>query len=325
MARNYRKLFITGGTGFFGKSILDVLLKAGALPGLNDEYSLTILSRNPDVFLKTNPRYNTLPAISFIQGDIRDFIFPKGNFDLIIHAATEASATLEREQPQEMYSVCVDGTRRMLDFARQCGCHRFLLTSSGGVYGPQPTDLLNISETFPCSPVTAYGKGKLAAEQESMEWGTRHGVDVLIARCFAFVGPHLPLNTHFAIGNFIRDCLNNSPIIINGDGTPLRSYLYADDLVNWLFTILLHGRHARPYNVGSEHAISILELAQMVRSCAGATSDIVIGQEPTPGMKPTRYVPCAQRAFEELGVKQTVDLKKAICQTLTYHHQKDIP
>jgi dTDP-glucose 4,6-dehydratase len=323
MPRNYKNIFITGGTGFFGKSILDVLLKIGSLPRLNEQCSLTLLSRNPDAFLAANPHYKTLPALSFVQGDIRDFVFPKENFDLIIHAATEASAKLEQCHPQEMYSVCVEGTRHILDFAQQCGCKRFLLTSSGGVYGPQPPDLANIPETFTCSPVTAYGKGKLVAEQESVDWGMRYGFDTLIARCFAFVGPHLPLDTHFAVGNFIQDCLSNRPIIINGDGTPLRSYLSADDLVAWLFKILLQGEHGRAYNVGSEQALSIVELANLIKHCAGTTNEIIVRQHPVNEALPARYIPSTARAQQELGLAQTIETEEAIRQTLTYHQLKD--
>jgi dTDP-glucose 4,6-dehydratase len=268
------------------------------------------------------PQFRNLKNLSFIQGDIRSFEFPKTPFDAIIHAATPAIATLEQQNPEEMHSIIVDGARHVLEFAKQCECKRFLMTSSGAVYGAQPLTLTHIPETFPCNPVSAYGRGKLEAEQLCVETGEKHGFTTLLPRCFAFVGPYLPLNIHFAIGNFIRDCLTSTPIVINGDGTPLRSYLSADDLVNWLFTILLHGRHARPYNVGSEHAISILELARLVRACAGTTNDIIIAQEPKRATLPSRYVPSAQRAQEELGVSQTVDLQDAICQTLTYHRSK---
>ncbi|MEI7946600.1 MAG: NAD(P)-dependent oxidoreductase [bacterium] len=311
-------LFLTGGTGFFGKSILQ-----GLLDGRFNAGCLTILSRNPKAFFASNPQFRTLKNLSFLQGDVRTFDFPKEKFDFIIHAATPASATLEQQNPDEMRSIVVDGTRHVLDFAKQCECKRFLMTSSGAVYGVQPPKLTHIPEAFPCNPVSAYGKGKLEAEQMCIETGEKQGFVALLPRCFAFVGPYLPLDIHFAIGNFIRDCLNNRPIMINGDGTPLRSYLYADDLVEWLFKIMLQGTHGRPYNVGSEHELSISDLAHLVRSCAGTTNEVIVRQKSNAHHIPSRYVPSVSRTTTELGLVQNVLLEDAIRRTLISHQKKE--
>jgi dTDP-glucose 4,6-dehydratase len=142
------------------------------------------------------------------------------------------------------------------------------------------------------------------------------GFDVRIARCFAFTGPYLNRNIHYAIGNFIQDCLDGKPIAINGDGTPLRSYLYADDLVEWLFAILERGETARPYNVGSDHALSILELAERVRRVLGTRNEIVVKGKPEPGAKPSVYVPEIGRAQSELGLSVSVPLDEAIRRTV---------
>jgi dTDP-glucose 4,6-dehydratase len=292
---------------------------------LTESSSWTVLSRDPSAFLASYPQFGLLKNLSFIQGDIRTFNLPKKKFDAIIHAATPASATLERQNPEEMHSIVVDGTRHVLDLAKQCECKRFLMTSSGAVYGVQPPELTHIPETFPCNPVSAYGKGKLIAEQMCIEAGDKDGFTALIPRCFAFVGPHLPLDTHFAIGNFIQDCLNNRPIMINGDGTPLRSYLYATDLVEWLFKILLQGTHGRPYNVGSEHALSISDLARLVKRCAGTTNEVIVRQKPSEHHIPSRYVPSVSRATSELKLAQNVLLENAIQRTFMFHHKKESP
>jgi len=313
-------LFLTGGTGFFGKSILQELAD-----GQRSVHRLTILSRNPTAFLDAYPQFKCIQNLSFIHGDIRTFHFPKEKFDAILHAATPADATLEQKNPDEMYSIVVDGTRHVLDFAKQCECKRFLLTSSGAVYGVQPPELTHIPETFPCNPGGAYGKGKLAAEDLCIEAGGKDGFTALIARCFSFVGPHLPLNSHFAIGNFIQDCLNNRPLLINGDGTPLRSYLYSADLVEWLFKILLQGTHGRPYNVGSEHELSIADVARPVRRCAETTNEMIVRQKPTAQHIPSRYVPSVSRAAFELGLAQNVLLEDAIRRTFIFHQQKESP
>ena len=193
----------------------------------------------------------------------------------------------------------------MLDFAKSCGAKKILLTSSGAVYGPQTAP---VGEDAPCNPVTAYGKGKLEAERMCVE----SGLDAKIVRCFAFTGPYLNRDIHYAIGNFIRDCLAGEPIIIKGDGTPQRSYLYADDLVEWLFAVLDRGVSGCPYNVGSPEGLSIREVAERVRAALGTKNDIRVLGVSVPGTPPSVYVPDVSRAVRELGLRDTVDLTTAV-------------
>ena len=204
----------------------------------------------------------------------------------------------------EMYSTIVDGTRHVLDFAKACGAMRILFTSSGAIYGPQ---IAAANDVTPENPMTAHGSGKLAAELMCVE----SGIPTLIARCFAFTGPYLNRRIHFAIGNFIQDCLDGKDIVIKGDGTPLRSYLYADDLVEWLFAILERGEPGRPYNVGSPHGLSIRELAETVRSALGTHNEIIIKEKPADA-PPSVYVPDATRAMTELGLRVKTTLNTAI-------------
>ena len=299
-----KKIFITGGTGFFGKSIFDMLVR-----GFLSDTQFVVLSRDPQKFATEYPQFAGLANVKFVSGDVRDFDFPEGDFDYIIHAATPAVTTLA---PGEMRSIILGGMHRVLDFARKCGSSRVLFTSSGAVYGMQEPECLNIDEEHPCHPLTEYGIAKLEAENLC-----RYScVDVLVARCFAFTGPHLNRDIHFAIGNFIRDALDQKDIIIKGDGTPMRSYLYADDLAEWLFTILAYGEPHRPYNVGSPAGISIAELAQFVASRINPASQIKIMGTPLPGVPASRYVPDVSRAGKELGLKVTVPLAEAIDRTV---------
>ena len=205
----------------------------------------------------------------------------------------------------EMTSVMLDGTKHIAEFAMTTGCPKVLFTSSGAVYGPRTAPA---NEEDDCRPFTAYGKGKLEAEKILIE----SGLEAKIARCFAFVGPHLNRGIHFAIGNFIQNCLDGNPIVINGDGTPLRSYLYADDLVEWLFAILERGESGRPYNVGSDHAVSIRELAETVRDAMGSKSGIVVKGTPKVGEEPSVYVPSIERTRSVLGFEVKVSLEDAI-------------
>ena len=294
-----KRIFITGGTGFFGKSMLDYRLHHPDWDWAKAEW--VILSRSSERFAAEHPQLANQAGVSFVSGDVRDFDFPKGPFDAIIHAATSAVTTLS---DAEMTSVIVEGARHVVDFAEFAGCKTILFTSSGAVYGPR-TDAAH--EDDACHPATAYGKGKLAAERLLVE----SGLDVKIARCFAFVGPHLNRKIHYAIGNFIQNCLDGAPIVINGDGTPLRSYLYADDLVEWLFSILERGVAGRPYNVGSDEGLSILALAEKVSVALGVQRKIEVLGKPS-GALPSVYVPCVCRAQRELGVTVKTLLENAI-------------
>lgn len=297
-------IFLTGGTGFFGKSILSMLLR-GFLP----EVSLTILSRNPARFLEDYPEFRALERVEFLSGDVRNFSFPDRLFDCVIHAATPAVVSLS---PGEMKDIILRGNERVLAFAKHCGAQKLLLTSSGAAYGVQPPELERIPEDFPGLPVTEYGIAKLEAERMCLE----SGIPTVIARCFAFTGPYLDRNIHFAIGNFIRDCLAGQDIVIQGDGTPFRSYLHADDLTEWLFALLFRGTPGQAYNVGSDRAVSIRELAETVRRVLGTGNQIRVLKTAEPGARPLRYVPEISKIRKELGVSVKIGLEEAIRQSL---------
>jgi dTDP-glucose 4,6-dehydratase len=131
------------------------------------------------------------------------------------------------------------------------------------------------------------------------------------------VGEHLPLDAHFAIGNFIRSCLNDEPIVIQGDGTPLRSYLYTGDLAHWLWGILLHGENGRIYNVGGNYVVSIEEVARIVKKVAKTSNEIQILSSPS-GFTQC-YAPNIRRVSKELGLNVEVSLEEAIKRTIEYH------
>ena len=216
-----QRIFVTGGTGFFGCWLLESFVWAN--DKLNLGASAVVLTRNPAAFEAKAPHLASHPAIQFHTGDIRSFSFPPGKFSHIIHAATEASAKLNDENPLLMFDTIVEGTRRALELARQSGAKKFLLTSSGAVYGRQPPDLTHIAEDYgggpdPTGVEWSYGEGKRAAEMLCVLYARQHGLLPKIARCFAFVGPYLPLDMHFAIGNFIANALKGGPIHVNGDG-----------------------------------------------------------------------------------------------------------
>jgi dTDP-glucose 4,6-dehydratase len=305
-------LFITGGTGFVGTWLLESLAWA------DDRFELgvkaTVITRAPDAFAKKAPHLAAHRALQLVEADACSFPFPEGEYRYVIHAATERYFDAMPEHPLSTFDRDVKATRRALEFARTHGTRRMLFTSSGAVYGKQPPTLTHVPEDYAGAPSTMdpqspYGQAKRVSEWMCAMYAGQYGFDALIARLFAFVGPHLPLDGTFAAGNFIRDAMRGGPIRISGDGTPYRSYLYAADLAVWLWTILVKGESCRPYNVGSGDEITIAGLAKMVGG------EIEITGKPVPGAMPARYVPNVERAKKELGLRPLIGLAEGLRRT----------
>ena len=310
------RLFLTGGTGFFGRWLLESLHHAEQRLTLN--LDITVLSRNPGDFLRSAPHLAAWNRLSWLCGDIRNFQTPPGSFHFIIHAATAASAHLNQSKPAEMYDTIVQGMENILELCVPGTTEGMLLTSSGAVNGPQPASLETMGEDDmrPDAVLSsAYAQGKRRAEAMA----TDSGLPIKIARGFAFVGPHMSFDSHFAVGNFIRDACAGGPISITGDGTPLRSYLYASDLVIWLLKILMDGKPARPYNVGSDLPVSIADLAHQIAHWARDCPIQIHGT--SSGLPPERYIPSIERARSELDLHVWTPLPKAIQRTLDWYRE----
>jgi nucleoside-diphosphate-sugar epimerase len=313
------RLFVTGGTGFFGRWMLETLLRA------NEDLRLgakaTMLTRDPLAFAAAAPHVARHPAVKLLGGDVKSFEFPSIACTHVLHMATETALEGSRTSS---FDTALRGTARVLDFAAANGVQSLLLTSSGAVYGTQPPDCARLDEDYPGAPrpedpSAGYAHGKRAAEFLCSIAAAETNLEVKIARCFAFVGPLLPLDLNFAIGNFIRDAELKDRIEVAGDGTPRRSYLYAADLAIWLWTILVRGESGRPYNVGSEADLSIAELASLVGEVLNPGIPVQIQGTPVTGAPPKRYVPSTARAAAELRLQTLVDLDDAVQRTANWH------
>ena len=315
------RIFMTGGTGFVGTWLVEAFVAA------NQAYDLgataVLLSRDPDRFAARAPHLANDRAVRLIAGDAVDFAPPDGRFAFVVHAATERQNDGTAAQLQSL-DRDTRATRRVLEFARHAETRRMLFTSSGAVYGNQPADLARISETYSGAPDptdlrTAYGHGKRLSEFACASYAHRYDFDVVIGRLFAFVGPHVPVGAGFAAGDFMADILRGGAIRIGGDGTTVRSYLYAADLAIWLWTLLLHGARGRAYNVGSPHALTIRELAELMAAELAPGTPIEIAHQALPGAAGARYVPSVDRAEYELGLHVRVPLSDALRRTYEFY------
>lgn len=315
-----KRIFITGATGFFGKWLLESFLFINNKLSLNAH--ICALSRNSQSFLEEYPFFKD-PSINFIEGDIQSFEFPGGDYHFVIHAATDVDAQKNVENPLLMLETITLGTKRVLEFAKNKSVESFLLTSSGAVYGKQPSTVTHIKENEGYKIdinkfQSAYSEGKRLAELYCSIYFSHYQLPVKIARCFAFVGPYLPLNKHFAIGNFILNALKGEDIIIKGDGTPYRSYLYAADLTAWLWTILLKGENNTPYNVGSDEDYDLKTIANLFTTINPSINVNILSKSDL--NKPVeRYVPDITFIKQSLGLKVQVDLLEAIKKSLAFY------
>lgn len=315
------KILLTGGTGFFGKALLRHWC-------LNEDNGLVtprvyVLSRSPKEFIENYPEFKSRKWLTLHLGNILEQkTLPIDEFTHILHAATDSTLGLKLN-PLERYIQIVDGTRNMLEFAVAKRIPRFLLVSSGGVYGAQPLGMKRIPETFhgipdPLNSENVYSMAKRITEHLCAIFNAQYGVETIIARCFTFIGRDLPLNAHFAAGNFIRDALYTSEIIVEGDGTAVRSYMDQRDLAEWLIKILMCGIKGKAYNVGSDESISIRELAFLIRDTIAQSKPVkIIGVEKIQNYK-NIYVPSIIKAKNDLGLKINYSLEESIKETIAH-------
>ena len=309
-------LMILGGSGFFGKSILDAYRR-----GILDFWGVDrifVVARNASR-LNISHRDLINNSIQLIDADIST-CQELPNADYVIHAAasTDGAKYLHRPaQERENVQLAVLNYCRLAKKYHQNS--KIVYCSSGAVYGQQSPLVFGIQEDAKMQstldmPMSKrdYAAAKRDAEIEIQKLGLS-GFSVCIARCFAFVGHYLNRDQHFAIGNFIEDGLKGRPIRIKSDHTVFRSYMYSDDLVIWLMTLAAGAsKECQIFNVGSDEEVELHDLASMIAKyfsvpviLPSITSDLI-----------DRYIPSITKARNELGLSLTFNLYEAISATI---------
>ncbi len=315
------RLLVTGGTGFVGTWLLAGFSWANRELGL--DVTAVVVSRDPAAFLLREPWVGEESWIVLVPGDVRSLHTPTGRFSHVVAGAAPADARLAAQAPFTLMETIVEGCARTLRAAGAAGARRVLLLSSGAVYGRGSERLEHVPEDFEgvierLDPRFAYHEAKRAMEALGVAAAAQKGLEVTLARLFAFVGPWLPLDRHFAAGSLIRDGLAGGPIVVHGDGSPERSFLYAADMAVWLLTILARGADRRAYNVGSERSVSVSELAGLVADAVQGHPAVEVRGIAQAGAGGQRYVPSVARVRDELGLTETVSLEDALDRTVRW-------
>jgi dTDP-glucose 4,6-dehydratase len=307
------KLLLIGGSGFFGKSILDAYRRGLLAPWSIS--SISVLARHASS-LKQSALDLLDTDIELIDSDISNCIsLPSADYVIHSAASTDAARYLSRSI-QESANILA-ATSNYCQLAKRF--HRdskIVYTSSGAVYGHQKPSLYALGENHDSGAIELldlskqnYAAAKRDGERAIIDLG-QDGLRVSIARCFAFVGFYLPRDQHFAIGNFIRDGLSGNPINVKARHEVFRSYMYADDLVVWLMTIADNAKPNCPvFNVGSDEVIELRELAKKVAkifNVKAVSSPLLIDG------KPDRYIPSLEKAMNYLNLKLRFSLDEAL-------------
>ena len=318
-------IFISGGTGFLGTWLLELLSVLNTTHHFNIQVS--VFSRFPQKFIERLPHLGCRKEFHFLEGDIRYLTEMPRETDYVIHAAALTDRRLFASNPTMVGEVNAFGAIRLLRAANLLEhLKKIVLVSSGLVYGPQALNIERIDETYtsgiPCDNANIiYTESKRFAEAMATSFVSESKLPLVTVRPFAFVGPYQSLELPWAVTDFIRDSLTGCPLKIMGDGSTVRSIMYASDYACWVLAALAQGKARAAYNIGSPHPIDLLSLARLISQHFTPSPEILtkVGQS---GHETTRLVPSVDKARRELGVELTVPLGEALQRTITWHTAK---
>jgi len=304
---------VTGGAGFLGSHLADLLLSKGHQVIAIDNFitgsvdNMAHLAGNPD--------------FKFIKQDVTEFLFLEGPVDYVWHFASPASPIDYLEIPIKTLKVGSLGTHKALGLARNKGA-RFLITSTSEIYGdplvhPQTEDYWGNVNTI--GPRGCYDESKRFAEALTMAYHREHGVETRIVRIFNTYGPRMRLNDGRVVPAFISQALKNKPITVFGTGQQTRSFCYVSDLIEGIYRLMMSST-TQPVNIGNPHEMTMLEFASEIIRATGSRSKIV--HKPLPQDDPKQRRPDITRAKNLLKWEPKVTLKEGLVKTIEYFQER---
>jgi len=306
------RVLITGGAGFIGSYLCDRFLAEG-----DDVICMdNLITGSVD-----NISHLQDSRFSFINYDVTNYIYIKGDVDYILHFASPASPLDYMEYPIQTLKVGSLGTHKVLGLAREKGA-RFLLASTSETYGdplvhPQNEDYWG--NVNPVGPRGVYDEAKRFAEAMTMAYHRYHKVDTRIVRIFNTYGPRMRIKDGRAIPNFIAQALSDEDVTVFGDGMQTRSFCYIEDMVEGIYR-LLKSDYNMPVNIGNPHEMTVIGLAREIISLTGSRSKIV--NNPLPEDDPKVRQPDITRANNILRWKPQVSLTDGLKRTIEYFKTK---
>lgn len=299
-------VLITGGAGFIGSHLCDLLLEKG--------HSVICLD-NLVTGSKENIKHNLKnKKFKFIKHNISRPIKISGKIDFVLHFASPASPIDYAELPIQTLKVGALGTHNALGIAKAKKA-KFLIASTSEVYGdplvsPQREDYWG--NVNPVGPRSCYDESKRFAEAITMAYHRMHKVDTRIIRIFNTYGPRMRKNDGRVVPNFINQTLEGKPLTIYGNGKQTRSFCYVSDLVEGIYRVM-RSNHHDPINLGNPHEFTINELAGLVMGFSGPLSTV---RCPLPQDDPKQRRPDISKAKKVLKWEPKVQLEEGLCRTI---------
>ena len=304
------RILITGGAGFIGSHLSDVLLARGDTVVCLDDLS-TGRIQNIEHLAGS-------PCFTFLERSVLDPIDVPGAFDGVVHLASPASPTAYLARPIFTLRTGSEGTLNALEFA--CArAARFILASTSEVYGdplihPQPESYWG--NVNPAGPRSVYDEAKRYAEALTTAYRTSRGADTGIVRIFNTYGPRMRPDDGRVVSSFIDQALRLAPLTVFGDGRQTRSLCYVEDLVRGLVLMLDSGEPG-PINLGNPVELTVREIAEVIRELVGSSCDIQL--HPLPQDDPTRRRPDITLARARLGWHPRVAVEDGLARTIEWY------
>lgn len=307
------RILITGGAGFIGSHLCELLLERGHNVIAMD--NLSTGSSDNIAHLAGHNRFH------FIHHDVTHYVYMEGPLDAVLHLASLPSPVDYLNYPIQTLKVGALGTHKALGLAKAKGA-RFLLASTSEVYGdpqvhPQPEDYWG--NVNPVGPRGVYDESKRFAEALAMAYHRYHGVETRIVRIFNTYGPRMRSDDGRVVPNFIRQALLGEPLTVYDDGTRTRSFCYVSDLVEGMVRLLTSGE-VYPVNMGNPQEMTILDFAHKVLEVTGSRSEIVFvhPRDERTQDDPMVRQPDIAKARRVLGWEPRVSLEEGLRNTVDW-------
>lgn len=319
---------ITGGSGFIGTWLCEIINY------LNENHKFQtrvhVIDRDIEKIKKNVPHFLDSQLFTFQMADVKNILELPKDVNYIVHAAGQPDSRYHLSNPVDTMNSIAQGADALLRCTeRLTHLKMFLTMSSSLVYGSFFDRVENTSETdqLPIDEASisnVYAAAKKFSETQTIAYKNQFRVPVTILRPFTFMGPYQSLQGPWALNNFINDMINKKSIKVLGDGETVRSFLYASDAAYWILSALVNAESGSIYNLGSQQATSLKELASLVGayrmdSAHEGVSEIIYCAGTGTSLKKSRMVPNVEKLTRKFGLKQTVPLQQAVERTIQWH------